>query len=240
MYPHERSLVNEMQGRPFSLLGVNNDGEIDRVKTAVKENDLNWRSWWDGDDGPIVKDFGISSFPTIFLVDHTGVIRYKNLRGASLEHAIQMLVAEAEANGAKGGIVAAEPELRQFVDTTGKNKVVATFKSFADGKVILAKSSGEEVTMDLDSLSQKDRDYLENGGYLAAAGNTSDSSAGENKESRVFTDVTGQHKVTASFVRLNGNDVTLLKDDGTEIKLPLDRLSEPDQEYVKKAVDEPK
>ena len=37
MYPHERTLVEEMSGRPFALLGVNNDGKISRVKDAIKK-----------------------------------------------------------------------------------------------------------------------------------------------------------------------------------------------------------
>jgi|GEM_PF-796362 len=244
MYPHERSLVQTMQGRPFSLLGVNNDEELDTVKTAVKENELNWRSWWDGGDGPIVKDFGIESFPTIFLVDHTGVIRYKNLRGAALDMAIELLVSEAESAGAKGGIVLAEPELRQFVDKTGNHKVVAKFKSFTGINVIVEKSSGEEITLVLDSLSQKDRDYLEESGYLAAAEASSTASLADGSTeaivAREFTDSTGNYRVTATFVKLDGNDVTLRKDDGSEVVLPLDRLSETDQQYVKKAGDNPK
>ena len=240
MYPHERSLVNSMQSRPFSLLGVNNDEEISVVSKAVKENELNWRSWIDGNSGPIVKNFEIRSFPTIFLVDHKGVIRYKNLRGAKLDHAIELLVAEAEQDGAKGGIVVAPPKLRRFVDKTGKHKIMAKFESFADGEVTLVKSSGEKSIVPLDSLSQKDHDYLENGGYLEETTNTSAAATNDASESRVFTDKTGKHKVSATFVKLDGNNVTLLKEDGSNVDLPLDKLCEEDQAYVKKAADEEK
>ena len=85
MYGHERSLVEDMNGRPFVLLGVNSDKEKSRVKTAMKENNLNWRSFLDGStSGTISKSFAIRSWPTIFLIDHNGVIQAKNLRGEKL------------------------------------------------------------------------------------------------------------------------------------------------------------
>ena len=35
MYPHERSLVQKMQGKPFVLLGVNSDKSRDTAKNAT-------------------------------------------------------------------------------------------------------------------------------------------------------------------------------------------------------------
>ncbi len=35
MYPHERSLVEEMKDKPFALIGVNSDKELARAKKAV-------------------------------------------------------------------------------------------------------------------------------------------------------------------------------------------------------------
>ena len=47
MYPHERSLVKRLEGKPFALLGVNSDTK-DRVRQAMKKENITWRSWWDG------------------------------------------------------------------------------------------------------------------------------------------------------------------------------------------------
>jgi len=44
MYPHERSLVDELKDQPFALVGVNSD-KLDRAKKAVIENKLVWRSF---------------------------------------------------------------------------------------------------------------------------------------------------------------------------------------------------
>ena len=132
----------------------------------------------------------------------------------------------------------APPKLRRFADKTGKHKIMAKFESFANGEVTLVKSSGEKSIVPLDSLSQKDRDYLEKGGYLEETTNTSLAATNDANESRVFTDKTGKHKVSATFVKLDGNNVTLLKEDGSNVDLPLDKLCEEDQAYVKKAADE--
>ena len=53
MYPHERSLVERFQGKPFTLLGVNTDSSREELKQAIEQNHLTWRSWYDGQPGPI-------------------------------------------------------------------------------------------------------------------------------------------------------------------------------------------
>ncbi|MEM7260860.1 MAG: hypothetical protein AAF488_02655 [Planctomycetota bacterium] len=104
MYPHERSLVKNMQGRPFALLGVNSDRDLDKIRGIVKEKELTWRSFWNGPEGtsgPISSLWNVTGWPTIYIIDHKGVIRDKNKRGEALDEVLEKLVAEAEAN-AKG------------------------------------------------------------------------------------------------------------------------------------------
>ena len=159
MYDHERSLVKSMNGRPFVLLGVNSDKKKTRVETAIKENNLNWRSFWDGSTkGPISKSFKITGWPTIFLVDHEGVIQAKSLRGEKLDIALAQLVTRAEEDGATGGSIAGS--WRTFTDSTGKYKVEATFMDFTDGKITLKrKDNDEEFVMDYERLSKEDQAY---------------------------------------------------------------------------------
>src|SRR5436305_8634827 len=79
MYPHERSLVKKMEGKPFVLLGVNSDHDKGKLKQRMKEESITWRSWWDGGDtnGPIANQFNVHGWPTLYIVDHRGVIRHK-------------------------------------------------------------------------------------------------------------------------------------------------------------------
>jgi thiol-disulfide isomerase/thioredoxin len=102
MYPLERELVQRLQGRPFALLGVNCDDSRADALQAVTRSKLNWRSWWDG-AGRIAGQWHVDGYPTIYVLDHKGTIRYKNVRGADLEAVVDKLVAECEAQSAKGG-----------------------------------------------------------------------------------------------------------------------------------------
>jgi len=76
MYPHERSLVKELAGRPFVILGVNSDEDRDTIKKVIAKEKLVWRSFWDGGstDGPIASQWNVSGWPTLYLIDHRGVI----------------------------------------------------------------------------------------------------------------------------------------------------------------------
>jgi hypothetical protein len=99
MYPHERSLVKNLEGRPFALLGVNSDGKAE-LKKAMEREGITWRSWWDGGsaNGPIARQWNVTGWPTIYVIDHKGVIRHKNYRG-DLEQVVLPLLKEAEAAG---------------------------------------------------------------------------------------------------------------------------------------------
>ena len=103
MDPHERSLVKELAGRPFALLGVNSDEDLEALKARMVEENITWRSWRNGGStsGPISTAWNVSGWPTIYLIDHEGVIRHKDLRGDELEKAIEALVEVAEAAAAK-------------------------------------------------------------------------------------------------------------------------------------------
>ncbi len=97
MYPHERSLVKKLAKRPFALLGVISDSSLLEVKEIKKNNDITWRSFFDGGGtgGPIATRWGVRGWPTIFVIDHKGVIRHRNLRGDRLEDAVMSLLKEA-------------------------------------------------------------------------------------------------------------------------------------------------
>jgi hypothetical protein len=102
MYPHERSLVKKMADKPFALIGVNSDRDLKALKKTLEEEEITWRSFWCGEkgtQGPIPSDWNVQGWPTLFLIDHKGVIRHKYLGSPgdeALDAAIDKLVAEAE------------------------------------------------------------------------------------------------------------------------------------------------
>ena len=80
------------------LLGVNSDGDRTALKKVMAEKQITWRSWWDGGNtgGPIASQYQVRSWPTIYVIDHQGTIRYKNVRGAAMDRAVEELVAKVE------------------------------------------------------------------------------------------------------------------------------------------------
>ncbi|MDP6761468.1 MAG: hypothetical protein QF860_01210 [Planctomycetota bacterium] len=99
MYPHERSLVEEMEGEPFALVGVNSD-DLERAKKAVEENRLNWRSFQnspEGAEGAISDDWRVSGWPTVVILDETFTIRYRGHDGDEATRVAKELVAKLKA-----------------------------------------------------------------------------------------------------------------------------------------------
>ncbi len=97
MYPHERSLVKQLSDQPFALIGVNSDTDVQAIRQVARYKNLNWRSFWNGPagtDGPISQAWQVRGWPTIYVIDHEGVIRFKNVRGSEMDSAITSLLAE--------------------------------------------------------------------------------------------------------------------------------------------------
>lgn len=91
MYPHEREMVERLKDQPFALLGVNGD-EPARAKRTIAAGSVTWRSWLDGPSGPITQKYKIEGWPTIYVLDKEGRIRFKGLRGEELETAVNSLL----------------------------------------------------------------------------------------------------------------------------------------------------
>jgi len=99
MYPHERSLVQKLKDKPFALLGVNSDDDLKALRPRLKEEKITWRSFWNGPEGtrgPISSEWNVRGWPTIYILDHKGVIRAKGKRGEAMEEVVMELLAKME------------------------------------------------------------------------------------------------------------------------------------------------
>ena len=107
MYPHERSLVKKLADKPFALVGVNSDEDLKQLKDVLEKEQITWRSFWNGPDGikgPISEEWNVRGWPTLYLIDHNGVIHYKYVGSPGdtvLHAAIDRLVAQAEKDARK-------------------------------------------------------------------------------------------------------------------------------------------
>ena len=90
--PFERQLMEQHAGRPFTVIGVNTGDPKNKAASVMKEQKMNWPSFFDGEDGPIITKWNISSFPTVFLIDAKGVIRMKDQPD---DYVLKQAVAEA-------------------------------------------------------------------------------------------------------------------------------------------------
>jgi hypothetical protein len=55
---------------------------------------MTWRSFFDGQEGPISKRYNVKVMPTIYVLDAKGVIRYKGVKGEVLDRAVDELLKE--------------------------------------------------------------------------------------------------------------------------------------------------
>ena len=164
MYPHERSLVKNLKGQPFALIGVNSDPKA-KVKAALKRENITWRSFWDGGrtGGPIARTYQVRGWPTVYMIDHQGIIRYKKPRGPAIDQAIEDLLAKVDGStGVAGGSSVGAPvaRIREFVDSTGQFKIRAKFVDFQGGKAFLEKEGGEVIGISMIKLSTADQKYI--------------------------------------------------------------------------------
>jgi len=98
MLPHEKALVKRLKEQPFALIGINSDGPADTVKKILAENEITWRQAIDlSTSGVLATQWNVHGWPTIFVVDAQGVIRFKDVRNEAMEKAVEQLLDELKA-----------------------------------------------------------------------------------------------------------------------------------------------
>jgi hypothetical protein len=66
-----------MEGRPFAIVGVNSDTDLNELKLKLREHQVTWRSFQDKRTEPtsISKQWMIRGWPTLILIDDQGTIQ---------------------------------------------------------------------------------------------------------------------------------------------------------------------
>lgn len=99
MIPREKALVERLKTEPFALVGINTDSDLEQFKQQCKKQGIAWRSSFQGSTGgPLCKAWGIHAFPTIFVLDAKGVVRFVNVREDALDRAVDKLLAEMKSS----------------------------------------------------------------------------------------------------------------------------------------------
>jgi peroxiredoxin len=94
--PNVKKVYKKYNKEGFEIVGISldrNKGDLDRY---IDSNNITWPQYYDGKywQNEVATKYGISSIPATYLIDKSGKIRYKSLRGPQLERAVQKLLAE--------------------------------------------------------------------------------------------------------------------------------------------------
>ena len=92
----------QLKDKPFALIGINSDADLDELRPRMVEENITWRSFWNGPkgtDGPISEEWNVFGWPTIYIIDHEGVIRARNKRGEDMDEVVDQLLAEVLKQG---------------------------------------------------------------------------------------------------------------------------------------------
>ena len=95
MIPHEREMNEKLKGKPFAFISISGDDTKEKLTSFLEKEKMPWVHWF-ADRKGILKDWNIRFYPTMYILDHKGVIRAKGLRGEELEKKVNELVVEAE------------------------------------------------------------------------------------------------------------------------------------------------
>jgi hypothetical protein len=95
MIPHQRELVSRLQGKPFTLLGINSDRDRSDLGKRMKDEQITWPQMHEGSERAISKRWNVRGYPTVYILDHEGVIRKKGfLDDAEVAKTVDELLAK--------------------------------------------------------------------------------------------------------------------------------------------------
>lgn len=77
LIPQEQDLAKTYKDRPFALLSVCTDESLEEGLKTAAEHGIDWPCWFDGQDGPIARDWNVLAWPTIYILDRNGRIAAK-------------------------------------------------------------------------------------------------------------------------------------------------------------------
>jgi peroxiredoxin len=89
--PLLKSIYNEYKNKNFVLIGIVNDN-IEALKDFVKKQEINWEQILQSEDKSIIADYGVTGYPTTFLIDPNGKIISKNIRAVELSKKLEEIL----------------------------------------------------------------------------------------------------------------------------------------------------
>lgn len=86
--PILKSIYREFQNENFTLIGIANDN-FEALQDFVNKQEINWEQILQSEDKSIIADYGVTGYPTTFLIDPDGKIISKNIRAVELSEKLK-------------------------------------------------------------------------------------------------------------------------------------------------------
>ncbi len=98
MIPRLRDMSVKFQFKPFRMIGVSSDADLDTLKSRLSQFEMTWPDVWEGKGRHISQRWNARILPTIYLIDHKGIIRHRlgYVAGEHLEKLVGELLDKAE------------------------------------------------------------------------------------------------------------------------------------------------
>ncbi|MFO0811254.1 MAG: hypothetical protein U0746_21705 [Gemmataceae bacterium] len=78
-------------------MSISVDADKEEVTKFLAKTPMPWDHWHAGKETGIAADWKVMAFPTIYVLDAKGVIRFTDVRDAALDKAVDTLLAEMKA-----------------------------------------------------------------------------------------------------------------------------------------------
>jgi thiol-disulfide isomerase/thioredoxin len=96
--PNVRAMYEKWHQSGLEIIGVSFDQDKDALEQLVKQERMTWPQYFEGQHNAIGDQFGIKHYPSMWLVDKKGVIRYISA-GEQMEEKIKTLLKEPGIGG---------------------------------------------------------------------------------------------------------------------------------------------
>ena len=101
--PNVAKVYEKYHPQGFEIIGVSLDRDGDKAKliSFTKEHNMPWRQYYDGKfwSNDLAVKYGIQAIPATFLLDRSGKIIAKNVRGEALEPAVEKALGSSASAG---------------------------------------------------------------------------------------------------------------------------------------------
>ncbi|MDR1130256.1 MAG: TlpA family protein disulfide reductase [Prevotellaceae bacterium] len=92
--PHLKELYAKTDRAKFEIVGIVGASQLAALTDAIDKHAITWPQIFSDDANRITETYGISGYPTTFLIDPEGIIVAKDLTGNALEEKVLSLIGE--------------------------------------------------------------------------------------------------------------------------------------------------